>query len=185
MSYYTWKAFKGIRSSKDFFMFLLNPLRLENEVRDRLNERPFWRMMKFDVTGKTKNYYGLFVKNQPKPLIMIKKIIPYTTSYLQKLGDMYSIIYYNKRRKFYMELSEHGDIFGKEPDSDIQSIQMKSGIYVNDFDKQIKIINSCEKDLKKYSKIFWRWHLIKKYLDILSDKKKKIKFRKKKLLESV
>ena len=185
MSYYTWKAFKGIRSPRDFFVFLLNPLRLENEVRDRLNERPFWRMIKFDVTGKTKNYYGLFVKNQKRPLIMMKRIIPYTTSYLVKLGEMYSLIYFNNRKKYYMEMSEHGDTFGVSSDDDIQRVPMLNEKYNNDLKMQLKIINSCEKDLKKYAGIFWRWHLIEKYLNILSERKKRINLKKKKLLESV
>ena len=175
LKYYKWWTFKNIRSPRDLLIFALNPLRLENEARERNKIFPFWKKISSSDFMKYKNSYALFVKNQKKPLILIKEIRPYTTSYLEKIGDIFLIRYYNKKKKMFMEISEHGNLFGAGYSGNIQEIPLPEEAYMKNYKKQIEIIKSCIKDLQKYSPIFWRYSLIKKYIEKLEELKSKIK----------
>jgi len=183
--YYKLQTFKEIRSLRDLFIFLLNPLRLENEIREKRKLYPYWKKIPSDIVVRYKNSYGLFIKEQKKPLIVIKNIQPYTTSYLKKLGDLYLVRYYNKRKKIFMELSEHGEFFGTSYSGNTHLIERPEEKYKQDYDKQIKIIKQCINDLKKYAYLSWRYSLIEKYIKILEEKREKIKSKKTTLLKEV
>ncbi len=185
LGYYKWWVFKSVRSPGQFLLFFINPLRVENEIRAKRNLLPYWKKVPSDEIVKHPNSYALFIRGQKEPIVLIKDIMPYTTSYLDKLVDLYLVRYYDKRKKLFMEISEHSEFFGTHYSGDTHIVHRPEEIYKEDYDKQIKMIRSCIKVLEKYAYLFWRYSLLKRYIQILKDKEDEIKFKKKRLLESV
>ena len=187
IGYYDFGALLKIRSPADFLLFFINPLRVENKIREREKEFPYWRKMgsNIEFISSRKDSYGLFIEKQKEPLILMRDIKPFTTSYLQKLGDLYMIRYYNAKRKMFMEISDHSEFFGTSYSDNIQMIVRPQEVYMNDYDMKMKIIDNCIRDLKRNSNTFWRYSIIDKYLKILEERRDKIKNMKNKIMNNI